>query len=295
MATDLFRHMRPQGKVAVVLTLLVAAFEYWRDEGPTDLQLPLVSDVFSWLPSWGWLTIGLCLALGFLFEGAYREIVRLRVLLEPDVEPRAPAEKGLLDFAPDGIEAMQILTKQLQIIIKSMSRLNPKLQRHVSRFQQVADDPQRRRKRAADAAGDIDEHAQVVEACTTVMRSCATDLAENYVAYFETVGEEAIVSQRQKIVQFRAELLDMIKNSKTSRVQGITGYRDSVANLRQLKLSQALNESSDRLTAVLDDVISIMQEIEASCRKIVRAIDARVTPRKQSTGRKAKPRPQLTP
>lgn len=63
--------------IIVVVGILLAALDFWRDEGPEKLQPPrILADVTSWLPWYGWIIFALALALCLTFEAAHRELTR---------------------------------------------------------------------------------------------------------------------------------------------------------------------------------------------------------------------------
>jgi hypothetical protein len=295
-AKAILGQVRPAGVAGVVLTVALTVLSAWRDEWPADKQPPLLSDVLGWLPWWAWLLIALALALALLFEGAHREIWRLRKLTgaEPEEGPSSTAvvEKGILDFLPDGTEAMKTFTSELQKVARSTANIGPKLGRHANRFQQAAGNPTRMRKVAIDAANDMNKHSAILDTSVPVLRDCGNTFGESYVSYFEAVGATQIELARPKVMEFRRQIANMIEASRTSREGGVAAYRDSVVGLRQKKLSQAVNQAADRLQIGLDAIIAIMKDVEQSCKRLLTIIDGRLNPTTKPASRKAKTRGQ---
>ena len=60
--------------LALLPGLALALLGLWRDEGPQDMQPPLLSDIAGLLPWWSWLLISLTVALMVTFEWAYQQI-----------------------------------------------------------------------------------------------------------------------------------------------------------------------------------------------------------------------------
>ena len=53
-------------------SLALSALGLWRDEGPQNLQPPLISGVVGWLPAWAWAIAALLILWFLTLEGAYR-------------------------------------------------------------------------------------------------------------------------------------------------------------------------------------------------------------------------------
>ena len=64
--------------IVVATGIVFAMLDFWRNEGPENLQPPkLIADVTAWLPFYGWIILALIFALGLTFEGAHREFTKV--------------------------------------------------------------------------------------------------------------------------------------------------------------------------------------------------------------------------
>jgi hypothetical protein len=205
------------------------------------------------------------------------------------------AEKGLLDFIPDGMAAMRAFAEHLENVTRKNQELGKRLARHTRRMQAVADDPAKKRMRAADAAREIDRFSVVLEQRLPMLRASAALFGESYINYFEAVRDEEIESGRSKITVFRQQVQQLTSSSRESRLGGLTGFRESIADLRRMKLSQALNQSTDRLLPAMDAVLAMMTDVEQSNQRLLIVMNRRLAVTRKSTSRKARPQPQSTP
>lgn len=161
-------------------------------------------------------------------------------------------------------------------IAKSTVSVGSKMGRHTKRLQGAKGKPTQIQKIAANAASDMDEHAAVLEAKIPSLRNEAREFGENYAGYLETipVSETSVPS----LVEFRGLVEGMGEASKHAREQGVSGYRNSIMGLRNIRISQAVNQAADRLGNALDDVIDIMKDIERSCQKLLNILDSMLEP-----------------
>lgn len=197
--------IRPQGFVAVGVAVAWTLLGAWREEVPSRLQPPLLWDLWERVAPSTWLTLAMALLL--LLEAAYRQISWPEgEVVSPDVASVHPtADKGLLDFIPDGNKAMNEFADHLSRVGRSTADIGVKLKRHTKRILEVGDDPSRRRSRAADAAKNINEHAAVLEKRVPLMRSCAETFGESFISYFQSL--------------MRQRSTGSVKRSRTSEVR----------------------------------------------------------------------------
>lgn len=248
--------------------------------------------VFGDFLVWRWSSViiaGAVLA-GVWLWGEMRERRGLPIATEGLATPAmrtADAEKGLLDFIPDGQKAMEDFARSMVRVSKSTSELRPKLSKHTKRMEGAGDNPNRRRRIASDAARDMDRHSAVLEENVRPLQDTANGFATNYIGYLELVSptsEEEMAALRT----FRGQIDHLMTATREAR-QSAGGYRNSVAGLRERRLSQDLNVASDRLSGALDNVADVMKGVEHSLRKMLTLIDRHLQPKGLGTSRKKVP------
>ncbi len=163
--------------------------------------------------------------------------------------PRVEVEKGFLDFENGNMEATAAATRTLQAFAAEMSRHNPKIVAQTARMQKLQGAPvDQRLQAAADSARLLDRHAAHFERLEKTYRAQVTAMTSNLIEMLSTTPATGTLGQLPDAIRVTAA---QTAASKT----GTANYRDTLIQMRQMRVSQRVNESCDRLIAVLDRVI----------------------------------------
>jgi hypothetical protein len=232
------------------------------------------SPVFAWVlwgiaAVWGlvalvtWAPIGRWLPTIELAWPALQRTESLQRVAEPSVE------RGFLDFLVDAEKASkELLPRLLTRLGQESSKMAKRLRRHNLRFQKVAGNAQKARKAAADASKDIDRYSKFIEEMLPEFKAGLKLFEEGWIGYLETSPEARDRSKRQGLESFQGTVQELRPIFRTSREQSAR-FRNSVLALRKGGASQTLNAATDRLAALLAEVIAVMKGIEGALRKIV--------------------------
>lgn len=178
-------------------------------------------------------------------------------------------EKGFLDFWVDAEKASEeLLPSLLARLNQESSRVAKRLEGHTVRFKKAAGNAQKARKAADDASKDIDRYSEFIEEMLPEFKAGLKLFEEGWIGYLETSPEARDRSKRQGLESFRRTVQELRSIFRTSREQA-AGFRNSMLALRKRAASQTLNAATDRLAALLAEVISVMKGIEGALRKIV--------------------------
>ena len=163
--------------------------------------------------------------------------------------PRIEVEKGFLDFEKAHLEGTQAATKTLQAFAAEMTRHTPKVVVEGAKLQQLQGAPVDKRLRATNrSARLIDRHASRFERLEKTYRAQSRAMTVNLVEMLNTTPATGSLGQLPDALATTAA-------QTTASRASTAGYRDAVTNMRQMRVSQKLNRSCDRLISVLDSVL----------------------------------------
>ena len=241
-------------------------------------NLWILGDFLAW--RWSGLALGLILLVGVWVLG----IVIQRQQAAPaggghattNAEAATAAdavlgEKGILDFKLDAIRSAKDYGATLAGITKETVNIGKKLRSHTKRIQAATGDAEKEYKAAFNAASDLDAYSEFIENNLPRLQQTADLLGESYIGYIErlTPTTQFDKSQLAELREVIGRFLDATTSSRTSTA----GFRDSVSRLRRIGISRGINRACERLVTALEGVITTMEGIEGSCRRLLDLID----------------------
>ena len=223
-------------------------------------------------------------------EGAYLEWRVARssppiadtVLAEKKRTEIADDEMGLLDYVPESIRAIANFSGLLARLSKSMVRAAKRMTTHSAQMDRTQD-PSRKQRLAIRTAEDIDKHSEVFEAALPILRAAEARFGKGQRGLVDTVlltGQQ----DRAALKHFRETVVGF-KNSIVVNKVTMTEYRQATVGLRARNLSADINRAAERHERSATTMVDLLTEIDASCKKTLDSIDARlrvVTPRSKS-------------
>jgi hypothetical protein len=249
---------------------------YWRDEGPADLQPPLISSFVGLLPWWAWLIIALAVLMIIVVEGSYRIVAQAdpelleTIVSQPEI---ALEDMGKLDYVPEYLRALKTFTNRLRGLTRRQGLATRLIDLHNARFERT-ENPLRRQRIARDIARIIDRHNEHLEKVLPEMR----DRSQRFMfamrgfvkdAEINTSGDyEALQGLRESTVVFA--------DSLNGSADAVTSWRGATMGLRGRNISAAINRACDRMEQLLLEYASLYQRIQDDEREVMRAIDVRL-------------------
>jgi hypothetical protein len=155
-------------------------------------------------------------------------------------------EQGFLDFEKQYLLATQAATKTLEAIGRELAANTPKIQSAAGSMKRAQGADVDHRLRAVNAAARLlNGHAARLETLEKTYRAQSRASATNLVDMLETTPVTSDLGEFPKaIATTGAQASDSILST--------TGYKEAVRGTRDMRVSQKVNQSADRLMAVLD-------------------------------------------
>jgi hypothetical protein len=195
--------------------------------------------------------------------------------------PRVEVEKGFLDFEKGHLEATKAATRTLQAFGAEMKRNNPKVVAQAARMQQLQGAPVDQKLDAAnDAARLLERHAARIEGLEKTYRAQTATMTLNLVKMVATSPATGSLGEFPEVLATTAA-------QTMASTSTMAAYRDSVVQMRQIRVSQTLNRSCDQLVAALDrfleDSASILKAYSEAQKVIAQRWPKPLQPAGQST------------
>lgn len=172
-----------------------------------------------------------------------------------------PAERGLWDFRRDGERARDAMTAILGEQFKLDTQYSKMVERHTKRMVKANEKGsaiEHVYELGQDYAKDVDSHTEKAERLEARFRTERIRMIDNFGAWIAGQPAETDMSG------FIAELREMGTITTGAR-ESVTGFRDTVRDLRKQNISQPVNAAMERLVAVLDRQIENLAAIEQFC------------------------------
>lgn len=243
--------------------LTLAFLGYWRDEGPSDLQPPLVSSLVGLLPWWGWIIVTLGVLMLVVLEGSYRLVAQTDPsLIVTDERREIPLdEMGILDYVPEHVRAIQAFTKRLRRLSQKQSSATRLMNYHNNRMQATSD-VHRRQRIAGQVARIIDGQSDELESALPVLR----EKSERFIYALDRWLNSSVVESNEDLTSLeslRASSQLFLDNLKGS-IDAITGWKNAARGLRERNTSAAINRACMKMEGLLAAIIDTFKQIEVA-------------------------------
>lgn len=194
----------------------------------------------------------------FLRNLADRSPIRVEMRIRRRVKVMRPVtEQGFLDYEKQYYSALVALTKTVQGITKELEDHAPRLTARAQLMQQLQGaSVDARLRNATVTARIINDHAARIERYEAPYREQSHAVGVNLVDLFQTMPIEQ--------PEFTASIRRLRDSTAESRAH-TSDYRQSARGLRDLRTSGAINEATERLTAVLDRLLQDADEVVQAC------------------------------
>ncbi|HXA42399.1 MAG TPA: hypothetical protein VNV65_05725 [Candidatus Solibacter sp.] len=225
------------------------------------------------------------LALLLALRSAYEwEPIRSRIPIEVEVRRRRQivkplpvvVEGGWLDYELAMMAALSTIIQLLDRVTRETGKNTNRTVRHAQQVVAAKDAPVARRHRVATkAARDFERYASRLDRFEQDYREATHQASENYVNLVET----APTGTPWPVI---SDGLSRLVESTKSASSSTRAQRQSATDLRQARVSQALNQAMDHQVAALTKIIEDMDAFAFSCEQVISQI-ARRFPAERAT------------
>jgi hypothetical protein len=216
----------------------------------------------GWMSLWGWLMIGMALlvvgSIEFVFRWTSAETRRLQYL-----NPAENAEKDMLDFLVEGLQAIEDITKTLDSTTRDTVRFSKMLNRY-RRVLPYITSFKLRRKILSRVASNINAYSRNLKRKAGLIGTAGPAVRDNQISYIE----RSVFSSPQ----------DLLSLSSFAAVAGTTAQVVTSTIVKLEEMSEAsvsirgiigdLNAASSGLVVVLDFFIGKVKDFSAMCEQI---------------------------
>jgi|GEM_PF-3815075 len=276
MAGRLQRLLKPTGligSVVFVLTLAYKALDFW---GNMDFLKQNLPTVYGFLGSvWGWLSVTAASVL-LIVWALFRTPPSTTQVGELATSMRTDAPKGILDFLVEVQKAPTELLNTLGRIGRENEQMGNRLRKHTERMNRTRSNPEAARRIAIDASADMDRFSGVLEKENPAFAQHSSTLLDSWIGYFSSLSVDAYKTNRQQALEFKGVVEQLLRVTVEFRASTLEDFRSTTMGLRRSNLSQALNQSSDRLEKSLCRMRGILRDTETGLRKLLRVIDKKM-------------------
>jgi hypothetical protein len=224
-----------------------------------------------------------CFALGFAVERQWLGLHEGRVswgqvvsLLPFEVrrKPRAahPAPPlGMLDFELLSQRATVRSSRILDRMSADQTAMTAMINRYTPRFAAISTaSPDRKIRLSREFASKMEGHVRKLNAREQALRSETEAMAVNYLRRIEGA------SAGPELTEFRGTIARMRDATTTSRAS-VSGWRQSIVDVRAQNIQQSINEAFDHLIEVATRVISDFDRTSRFTTEALGLIDAKAT------------------
>jgi hypothetical protein len=182
---------------------------------------------------------------------------------------RPVTEQGFLDFEKQYLVATKAATKTLEAVGRELTTNTPKIQAAAVSMQRVKGADVDRRLGAVNAAARLlNGHAARLENLEKTYRAQSRTIATNLVDMLETTPLTSDLGEFPKAIATTGE-------QSSDAIASTAGYKEAVRGTRDMKVSQKVNQSADRLIAVLDLLLEDIEAIVKACNDALAVIETR--------------------
>ena len=195
------------------------------------------------------------------------------------IEEEAAEPPGLLDFRDDALAAMENIAQHTQRFNEYTEALGEAVQAHTAEMEAAS---------ARGGPGAAAQHRRIIGAVASEVNGFVTkvdaELASYQAAWDSFVDNTAgLVSiaqfddpeEREDALEFRSNIVELRTSIETG-LEGIQSFRDSMSQVRGLRLSRDLNQSLRRAERSLTNVIDLLTTGDSYLSRIVNILDERL-------------------
>ena len=267
--------LQPTGIIGLVVFLLTQAYKvlgFWGNMDFLKVNLPAVAGFLGSV--WGWLSVTAASVL--LIVGALFRTPPTAQVGKSPASAGTDAPKGILDFLVEVRKAPTELLNTLGRIGRENEQMGNRLRKHTERMNRTSSNPEAARRIAIDASADMDEFSGVLEKKSPAFAQHSSTLLDSWTGYFSSLSVDAYKTNRQQSLEFRGVVEQLLHRIVEFRASTLEDFRSATMGLRRSNLSQALNQSSDRLEKSLGRMQEILRDTETGLRKLLRVIDKKM-------------------
>jgi len=195
--------------------------------------------------------------------------------IDEDEEP-----PGLFDFMDDAIAAMEDITEHTGRINEYTEALGVSMQSRTAELQEAQASggpgaPARQRRVVSAVASDVNDYVQKMDAELGPYEAAWNRFVESTTGLASTAGIND-PEDRESAAQFK-DVLAGVQESIGEALEGIQGFRGSLAETREIRLSRELNQSLRKAENSLTRVIDLLTTGISYISRVVNVLDERLS------------------
>lgn len=181
-------------------------------------------------------------------------------------------EPGYLDFAVDGMNAMEEITRLINQITASTNRLNEEIVGHTGRLNSISGPT-----KTADTYKITSSMSRIMIDYSLVVENYFPEIDDNIIQLRSNVSSLIIwidtTSDNLDELQSYRETITKLFDSIDLANNGIEKFRNAFQDLRNLGISRAMNRASSRLVRVTDSLLDRFHDLQEFCLDTIELIE----------------------
>ena len=175
-------------------------------------------------------------------------------------------QKGILDFGAGIDGAIKEFNATVNLLGKDIVRIGTIANKQARQFRATTNSSfAKKRQRAIKLARIFNSHSEHMEERIVRLEQCGSLIDESF------PGLVNLVAEHEVLIILRKGAKD-ISGGIPDAVNGTSALKESMINLRKMRVQQTLNESLTRLIALIDRIILRLNKTKNTCDDVIHIV-----------------------